>query len=228
MGRLVSVSALALALCAGCGKPEDKLAKTADDLTSLLEASASNPKEGIDKVRDFVRDNLPSIAEAWAEALVELDKIENTAKREARAKEMIATLATSLGPLRLAAFKFSDAVAKDKDAKTLMKELKKGYRALQDALVAGPQSRLERGGLILGSLGGSNCDEAIEHLAELIGESNGDLATGMKEQLAKDGRDRWVSQCEREEGKHPGVAACIAEIAALDEIEACVNARGTR
>lgn len=125
-----------LLLVAGCSKPEEKVAKHLENIAEIMDDHKDKPKKGIEELREYVRDNLPAMAEAAAEAVVELDKIEDDKERVKRAEEMLKALEKPVKKVKESSGKFQEKVAKDKDAMKLMETIQASYMAVGLALGA--------------------------------------------------------------------------------------------
>lgn len=108
-GRLWLAALLLLAI--GCAKgPDGTIAKHIEKITEIVEDGTDEPSEAIDELRSYVRDNLPEIMRAYGDALVALDKCEDSDCLDELIEEWGETLAEPLEALQEAGEAFEEAV----------------------------------------------------------------------------------------------------------------------
>ena len=125
---LLSGAILALALGTGCKGPEDKLADHFEELTEIMEDHMDEPKEGVEELREYMRDNGPEMASLWAEMAVDLDKADGEDEKKERAEEMSEALAEPTKKLMEAGKKFGKKAMGDKDAMEIVEKAEKEWK----------------------------------------------------------------------------------------------------
>ncbi len=128
--RLVLVIAVAVNLALGCMKPEETLKEHAEAVSKLLDEHKDRPKEGLDKVRTYLRDNLGQILEAIAKVAVEIDASETPARRAERIMALRVAIEVPFTALTASIRAFEKSAGKDRDAKIWVKKLAETYEGM--------------------------------------------------------------------------------------------------
>jgi hypothetical protein len=123
-----------LVFATGCGKPEDKLAKHSEAMGKIMEDNLEEPKEGVEELHEYMRDNLPEMLELAGQMMVELDKIEDAKERAERAKEMAETMKSVIEKMQETGMKFGMAAATDKDSQEYGKKFMESWKATADTV----------------------------------------------------------------------------------------------
>ena len=131
---ILAVACLSLLVSAGCGKPEEKLAKHVESLGKIMEDNVSSPKDGVEKIRSYLRANLGDMLEAAGDFAADLDKIDDPAARATRAKEGVALLKTAVQAAMEPGQKFMAAAMENEEATKAVKEIVESWEKTGDAL----------------------------------------------------------------------------------------------
>ena len=127
--------AVAVLVAPGCKKPEEKIAVHAEALTEIFEDNEDDPKDGVETLREYMRDNLPEIARSVAELAVEIDAIDSRRDRKERVEEIMDVLEKPLTKLLEAAMDFRDAGRGDSDAQEAAREVEETWEEIAEALM---------------------------------------------------------------------------------------------
>jgi TolA-binding protein len=145
--RLIALTlllTLALLLSACGKKPEDSLAKHLDAMSEIMEKNMDKPADGIDKLRSYLHDNLPDMAEQVGKMVVELEKMDKEADIKARAEEMNKSLKESGDKFEKQMKSFGEKAFSDADAQKKMAEIQKSWEPVM--MMAGMAAMMMGGG----------------------------------------------------------------------------------
>ena len=106
--------------------PEVKLAANLDGLSDIMEKHMDSPAEGIQKIRAYVRENLPEIAEDAARIVAALDE-KNDDDRVSYATTVIGQVEKPMNRLAKVGKMFGRNVGRDEDAENTLKDMAEEY-----------------------------------------------------------------------------------------------------
>ncbi len=133
----LALMAFALILSTGCSKPEEKLAKHTEKMGAIMEDNLESPKDGVEELHEYMRDNLPEMMSLVGEMMTELDQIEDGSERADRAKEMVTTLKEAAEAQKETGTKFAMAAMADKDVQEYVEKHGGTYEKTAEALMDG-------------------------------------------------------------------------------------------
>jgi ElaB/YqjD/DUF883 family membrane-anchored ribosome-binding protein len=131
---LTLILALALALAACSKKPEATLAKHLDAIAEIMEKHADKPADGVDKLRAYLHDNLPEMAEQIGKMIVELEKINTEDAMKKRAEEYQAAIKPSIEKLQKQSIPFGGKVMSDEKASKKIAEIQANWQPVAENL----------------------------------------------------------------------------------------------
>lgn len=134
MTRAVAMTVLAAALVVstGCKKGDAKLVGHMEDLTEIMTDNEDSPADGIEELRSYMRSNLPDMASAVAEIVVEIDEIDDAGEKAERAEEVMENLKEAAEALEEAGEDFGKAAMKDEEAGKLIEEITESYKEVME------------------------------------------------------------------------------------------------
>ena len=131
---LVLVAATGLVVSTGCKSPEEKLAGHMEEMTEIMEDNKDEPQKGVEELREYLHDNLPEMAEASAELLVEIDKLESKSERKDRIEEAMEAVREPMAKMVSVGIPFLAEAAGDEDVEDYVKDMAKAYMKLGRSL----------------------------------------------------------------------------------------------
>jgi len=111
----------------GLSSPEDRIAGHLEDMTEIMEDHEDEPADGVEKLHEYIQDNLPSMMEAYGEIMVDLDKMDDPEDRAERIEDIAETLEDPVKDLLKAGEKFGEEAADDDDVMKYAEKWAEGW-----------------------------------------------------------------------------------------------------
>ncbi len=137
---LMAAVVTALLVSAGCKatqllqSEEDQLAGHLDQMTKIITDGKDTPATALTSLRSYMHENLPQMAQKATALMMELDTIDDGAKRAERLKEIMTTIDAAAAKFMDAAPAFGMAAAMNEDAQKTMKAIMDSYAATEKAM----------------------------------------------------------------------------------------------
>jgi len=130
LGMLALLFAFVSSLGACSSKPEKELVEHIKAMDKILADNMDSPKEGLEKARAYMHDNLPSMMKQGTKMVLELQKIEDDDARKERAKAIVDEVTGPATTFAGTLTKFQAKVAEDKEAQKYLEDIQKRYMGL--------------------------------------------------------------------------------------------------
>ncbi|MCB9732311.1 MAG: hypothetical protein H6745_06855 [Deltaproteobacteria bacterium] len=224
---LAFAAALVLCACASTPTPDAAVARHLEEVNRILTTNMTSPVDGLRRLREYGRENLPDFAAQVAKAMVELDRIGDPVARQDRAREMMAKLERPLAELAATSARFDEAASRSEAASDYARDLAATSEQVASLIAALDLRRATRGPLadeaLCRAAYATMCrltiDETIANLTDFDDDLKAEARKRAEESLQ--GRDgAFVAGCVKERRE---LVECMAAATSMVEFEGCTR-----
>jgi hypothetical protein len=122
--------------------PDERLVARLDDLCEIARDNATSPERGVRKLGGYMAKHTGDLFADWGNTLAAIEKIQDDARHDARARLARDRIRASVGPCAGTWAKFSDAVERDPKAKALIDQFNVRFNRTLE-IIFGKQQQLD-------------------------------------------------------------------------------------